>query len=703
MKDPNDTRDVTPRVGSPLWIHLTVVSAAGLAVLCVSLISLGPASIHHLVRNPLLWTIAGLIIAGELRPIITPGKSGPDSGVASVTFSFAALLYWGLPVAAVLKAVSTLIAGGADRKAVFRSMFNAAQDVLALSAAWGALWLAGIHPEPTRPWVPSGGQLAGVLLAAAAYFAVNFTLVMIAISLHERAPLLARAREEFPYQAFVILALLSAAPLVVVVMGRSALLVLLFLLPLIAVYLNAAVSVQREHQAMHDELTGLPNRKLLLRRTDEALAEGARSSRVVGFLLLDLDRFKEVNDTLGHPAGDQLLRAVAHRLAHSVRPGDLVARLGGDEFAVLLPVIRSAATAREVAARLRAALAEPLWLDGMTLHIEASVGIATCPGDAQDVELLLQRADVAMYLAKENRTGVEAYDPARDRNSPARLTLLGDLRRAVDRGEVELAYQPKIWLADGRPAGIEALVRWRHPERGLIIPEEEFTETAGHADLMRDLTRHVVGSALDQAQAWWESGLAVQVALKVSARDLLDAGLTATISRGLDSRGLPPDALMLQINERVLTAEPGHAAAAVDALAALGLSVSLDDFGTGYSSLVRLKRLPLCEIKIDSSFVGRLPAADDDDEVIVRSLVDLVRALGLRSVAKGVESPAAAAVLREMGCEVAQGLYVSRPLAAPQATAWLRKHTVAAAVPDQSRGGRTGRRQRTAAKAANPA
>ena len=453
MKDPNDTRDVTPRAGSPLWIYLTVVSVAGLAVLCVSMTSLGPASIHHLVRSPLLWTIAGLIIAGELRPIITPGKSGPDSGVASVTFSFAALLYWGLPVAAVLKAVSTLIAGGADRKAVFRSMFNAAQDVLALSAAWGALRLAGIHPEPTRPWVPSGGQLAGVLLAAAAYFAVNFTLVMIAISLHERAPLLARAREEFPYQAFVVLALLSAAPLVVVVMGRSALLVLLFLLPLIAVYLNAAVSVQREHQAMHDELTGLPNRKLLLRRTDEALAEAARSSRVVGFLLLDLDRFKEVNDTLGHLAGDRLLRAVAHRLAHSVRPGDLVARLGGDEFAVLLPVIKSAATAREVAARLRAALAEPLWLDGMTLHIEASVGIATCPGDAQDVELLLQRADVAMYLAKENRSGVEAYDPARDRNSPARLTLLGDLRRAVDRGEIELAYQPKVWLADGRPAG----------------------------------------------------------------------------------------------------------------------------------------------------------------------------------------------------------------------------------------------------------
>ena len=673
MRDPSDTRDITPRAGSPLWIHLTVVSVAGLAVLCAGLTTLSLASLHHLVRSPLLWTIAVLIMVGELRPIVTPGKSGSDSGVASVTFGFAALLYWGLPVAALLTAASTLIAGTADRKAPHRSVFNAAQGVLALGAAWAALGLAGIHPDALHPWMPSGAQLGGVAFAAACYFIVNFTLVAIAISLHARAPLLAIVRQELAYQAFVILALLSAAPLVVVVMGRSVWLVLLFLLPLVAVYLNAAVSVQREHQAMHDELTGLPNRKLLLRRTEEALAAAARSSSVTGFLLLDLDRFKEVNDTLGHPAGDQLLQTVAHRLTHSVRPGDLVARLGGDEFAVLLPVIRSAGTAREVAARLRAALAEPLRLDGMTLHVEASVGIATCPADASDVELLLQRADVAMYLAKENRTGVEAYDPARDRNSPARLALLGDLHRAVDRGEVELAYRPTVWLADGRPAGLEALVRWRHPERGMITPEEEITEAAGHSDLMRDLTRHVVDSALDQAHAWWRAGLTVPVSVTVSARDLLDAGLTAMISRGLDDRGLPPGALMLQVNERLLSAEPARAAAAVEALAALGLSVSLDDFGTGYSSLVRLKRLPLCEIKIDSSFIGRLPASRDD-ELIVRSLVDLVRALGIRSVAKGVRTATAAAVLRDMGCDAAQGPHISRPLRAPQATVWLHDH-----------------------------
>ena len=584
-------------------------------------------------------------------------------------------LYWGLPVAALLKATAVLIAGTASRRAPFRTVFNAAQDVLALGAAWVALGMAGIHPAPGRPWPASGGQLAAVGLGAVAYLAVNFVLVTIAISLHARAPMLAQAREQLPYQAFVNLALLSAAPLVVVVMGRSVLLVLLFLLPLVAVYLNAAVSVQREHQAMHDELTGLPNRTLLLRRTDGALAEAGRSGRVAGFLLLDLDRFKEVNDTLGHPAGDRLLRTVAHRLTHSVRPGDLVARLGGDEFAVLLPVIRDAGVAREIAARLRAALAEPVRLDGMTLDIEASVGIATYPADAADVELLLQRADVAMYLAKEHRSGIEAYDPARDRNSPARLMLAGDLRRAIDRGELELHFQPKVWLSDGRPAGIEALVRWRHPVRGVITPEE-FAETAGPSELRRDLTRHLVDSALDQASCWWSAGLRVQVSLGASARDLLDSGLTGVISRGLDRRGLPPEALMLEINERLLTAEPATTAATVDALADLGLPVGLDDFGTGYSSLVRLKRLPVSEIRIDSAFVGRLPASPDD-EVIVRSLVHLVRALGIRSVAKGVESQDAAALLRAMGCDAAQGRYFGRPLSPRAATTWLRKNMTA--------------------------
>ncbi len=262
------------------------------------------------------------------------------------------------------------------------------------------------------------------------------------------------------------------------------------------------MSVQREHQAHHDELTGLCNRKLLVRRTGEALAQAAAAGTRTGFVLLDLDRFKEVNDTLGHPVGDRLLRIVARRLSRSVRPGDIVARLGGDEFAVLLPSVREASAAREVAVRLRAALAEPIRLDGMTFEIEASCGIALYPDDATGFEVLMQHADVAMYLAKERRSGVERYVADSDRNSPARLALLGDLRRGLDRGELELQFQPKVTLSDQQTVGMEALVRWQHPARGLMNPDE-FMPLVEQSYLMRDLTTQVVDRALAQAAIWW--------------------------------------------------------------------------------------------------------------------------------------------------------------------------------------------------------
>jgi diguanylate cyclase (GGDEF)-like protein len=678
MKDPNDTRDIGPRVGSPLWVHMTSVTVAGLAVFAWAVTRL--SGLQDLVRHPLFWVIAALVVVGDMRPIVAPGRSGAESPVASLTFSFAALLYWGFPVAVLLKATSSLAVGLIQRKALHRSSFNAAQTTLGMAAAGLALALTGIHPAPQHPAVPQGADLPMVLLAGAAYFSVSFLLVEAAIALHSRAPLWRTLRSALPFQALVSLVLIAAAPLVAVVMhADSAWLVLLFAFPLAAIYMNAALSVQREHQAHHDELTGLSNRKLLIRQTNEALGDAARSGARVGFLLLDLDRFKEVNDTLGHPVGDRLLRIVAHRLTHSVRPGDLVARLGGDEFAVLLPSVREVGAAREVAARLRAALSEPIRLEGMSFEIEASVGIALYPDDATGFELLMQHADVAMYLAKERRSGVERYVADSDRNSPARLALLGDLRRGMDRNELELHYQPKVVLETGRTAGMEALVRWQHPVRGLMTPEE-FVPLVEQSYLMRDLTFQVVERALAQASQWRRDGLPVQVSLNVAGRDLLDASLAETIGRGLDRYELPPDALLLEINERVLTSEPAYAATAVEALAALGVALSLDDFGTGYSSLVRLKRLPVSEVKIDSSFISRL-LESTDDEVIVQSIVDLVRALDIVSVAEGVESAEVAAALRVMGCKAAQGWHFSKPLNAASATAWLVEHGVAGGPP----------------------
>jgi diguanylate cyclase (GGDEF)-like protein len=442
MRDPGDPRDTGPRIGSPLWIYMTAVTGAGCAVLALAMVSLATGGLTTLLAQPLLPAIAVLSVIGELRPIVTPGKSRPDSPDASLTFCFAALLYWGFPVAALVRLVTTGVTAVAGRSGVLRAAFNAAQYTLSLGAAWLVLRAAGINPRPLAPWEPTGRDLGALGLAALAYFVVNFLLVSAAVAVHARAPILATLRRELPYQAFVNLVLLSAAPLVVVVMNRSVMLVLLFLLPLMAIYASAAISLKREYEARHDELTGLPNRAFLFKRTSEALAEASRTGSRVGFLLLDLDRFKVVNDTLGHPAGDRVLKVIAHRLTHSVRPGDLVARLGGDEFAVLLPAAKPGSTAREVAQRLRAALAEDIQLDGMAFQIETSVGIAFYPEDAPGVELLVQRADVAMYLAKERQTGVEPYSSGADRHSVARLSLLGDLRRGLIRGELELHYQP---------------------------------------------------------------------------------------------------------------------------------------------------------------------------------------------------------------------------------------------------------------------
>jgi diguanylate cyclase (GGDEF)-like protein len=677
MRDPTDTRNIGPRVGSPLWIHMTAVTVVGTAVFVFAVTRL--INMSSLARLPLFWVVVAMVVLGDIWPIVTPGRSSLEAPLASVTFSFAMLIVWGLPVAVLVRATSTMVTFLAKRKSPHRAAFNAAANTLSLTAAGSVLWALGMHGTPRlKHWLmltgPYGyGQegLGKVLLAALACFAVGYVLITVAVALHSREPLLRTLARKLPYEAFVGLVLFAAAPLVAVAIDTgSALYVLLFAFPLAAIYVNAAISVQREHQAHHDELTGLPNRKMLMLRLDSMLAQAAGSGGGLGFLLLDLDRgLKEVNDTLGHAVGDRLLRLVAHRLTHSIRPGDLVARLGGDEFAVLLPSMKEASAAREVAARLRAAVAEPIRLEGMSFVIEVSIGIAMFPDDATSAELLMQRADVAMYLAKQRRSGVERYVPDLDRNSPARLALFGELRRGLDRGELELHYQPKVYLADQRVAGVEALVRWLHPVRGMLMPDD-FIPVVQQSYLMREVTAFVIETAVAQAAIWRQSGLDVQVSINLSGRDLLDNGLADLVSQSLNRHRLPPGALLLEIDERVLTSEPAHSVATAESLAGLGIGLSLDDFGTGYSNLVRLKRLPVTEVKVDSSFVSRL-LESPDDEVVVKSILDLAAALGIRSVAEGVESADVAAALLEMGCVAAQGWYFARPMNAASATAWL--------------------------------
>ncbi|MFI0419420.1 putative bifunctional diguanylate cyclase/phosphodiesterase [Spongiactinospora sp. 9N601] len=671
MTDPTDTRDTGPRVGSPLWAYLAGVITIGFTTLAVALALLDPAEAAGLTREPLFWMLGVLVVLGELRPVMISSSVVVNGTYPSVMFNFAVLMHYGLPVALLLHAVAVLVNGVVTRKAWHRVMFNIAQVTMAGTAAAAVLTAFGIRPSPLAPWVPGGGDLIAIVFAAAAYFLVRAMLVCWAVSLHERRSPMRVIRATIGHQALVYTGLLGLAPLVVVVMTYSPVLVPLFVAPLVAVYFTAGMSMRRDHQALHDGLTGLPNRKLLLLRTEEAIAE-ARGEDRVGLFLLDLDRFKEVNDTLGHPVGDRLLQIVAHRLTHSVRPGDVVARLGGDEFAVLLPSVRDATAAREVAARLRVALTEPVRLEGMTFDLDASVGIALHPDHAPDFQLLLQRADVAMYLAKEGRTGVETYVADRDRNSPERLLLLGDLRRGLDAGELTLHYQPKIGLGTGRVVGLEGLLRWEHPTRGLIAPAD-FVPLAEQSYLMRQLTQYVIDAALKQAAQWWDAGLRVQVSVNVSARDLLDSGLPERLAAGLDRYGLPPTAIQLEVTERILMTDQAYAADMIHALVGLGVPLALDDFGTGYSSLVRLQRMAVSEVKIDASFVRRLAdPAGEDNARIVRSIIDLVRSLGLRSVAEGVETDEVSRRLSEMGCDVGQGWWFCAAMPAGEATTWLR-------------------------------
>jgi diguanylate cyclase (GGDEF)-like protein len=389
----------------------------------------------------------------------------------------------------------------------------------------------------------------------------------------------------------------------------------------------------------------------------------------VALILIDLDKFRSVNDTLGHLAGDRLLLQVADRLRLALPRGAEAARLGGDEFAVLLPDCDSPTRAQRVARALVAALGSPLSLDGLTLVLEASAGVSVFPDHALDAEGLLRRADVAMYQAKRDRSGAEVYEATRDGNTPDRLGLLGDLRRALDAGDVELHYQPKVRF-DGQVAGFEALVRWVHPERGRVNPEEFITmaETSG---LMPQLTEYVLDTALAQIARWRKMGIDVPVAVNVSPRDVHSPGFAGAVAARLARHQVPPGSLQLEITEHVLLEDPQRAADTLNGLTGHGVKMSLDDFGTGYSSLVHLRRLPVSELKIDRSFVARL-VVDTEDAEIVRCTIDLAHSLGLMVVAEGVEDDETWERLRDLRCDAVQGWLVAAAMPAEEATAWLR-------------------------------
>jgi len=423
-----------------------------------------------------------------------------------------------------------------------------------------------------------------------------------------------------------------------------------------------------EHQATHDVLTGLPNRVMLKRRIDELLAAGRGAETPVAFLILDLDRFKEVNDTLGHQVGDRLLQQIADRLREPLRSCDTIARLGGDEFAILLPDT-SLAEAQSIANGFIGILANSFDLDGLILQVDASIGIAMYPDHGTEATTLLQRGDVAMYVAKRVRNTFAIYSPEEDFNSVRHLTLKGELRQAVEENHLVLYYQPKISSATGRVNGAEALLRWQHPRHGLV-PPSEFIPLAEYTGLIKPMTHWVLEAALKQCAQWQAMGIDLPISVNCSARNLLEEDLPGTIQSKLNAHGLAPDRLLLEITETAIIEDPEGALEVLTMLASIGVQISIDDFGTGYSSLEHLIKLPATELKIDRSFVLGI-GKDKGNAVVVRSTIDLAHNLGMKAVAEGVDSEEVWELLRELGCDMSQGFLFSRPIAAEDFARWL--------------------------------
>jgi diguanylate cyclase (GGDEF)-like protein len=422
------------------------------------------------------------------------------------------------------------------------------------------------------------------------------------------------------------------------------------------------------HLAYYDALTDLPNRTLFQNRLEQAVNNAIRDRSPLAVMIMDLDTFKEINDTLGHLMGDAVLRKIGHRLAAGLRESDTVARLGGDEFAVMLPNVGR--TGAQLAARkLLALVQEPLAVEGVNLDVHSSVGIAMFPEHGTEAEILIQRADVAMYVAKHDRSGFEVYAPELDRHSPERLALMGDLRHAISRDELRVHYQPKINLKTNQIFGVEALVRWQHPELGLIMPDR-FIPMAEQTGAVRPLTLWMLERALQQCLEWKRQGVDLVAAVNLSPRNLQDVDLPERVRSLLELLGAPAQMLELEITESVIMSDPLRALQVLTRLNKMGLRLAVDDFGTGYSSFSYLRKLPVHEIKIDKSFIDDM--RQQHDEVIVQSTIELAHNLGLTVVAEGVQDKETFERLRELGCDSAQGDYLSVPLDGPNVLPWLR-------------------------------
>ena len=622
---------------------------------------------------PAFWILAVLALAVDAQPYVIADRRAGWVILPSICFTFAILLAWGFVPALAVQLVAVGVAGARLRRPARRVLHLTVQHAGALAAAALVAGLFGLRIGIAPHWHDALPTVA----AASAWI----------VTRHGLAELIARrrpvTRRPWPAQRrdvelFATAALLLLSPVVLTAARAGPTLAPLILLALHAVHRMVRSAGEFERASRVDALTGLPNRRALQASVAERVAGNGprRPERRLALLLLDLDRFRNVNDAFGHPLGDRLLVEVGRRLADVVPQHDLVVRLGGDEFAVLASRVDGQAAARRIAAHLAGALDRPFTLDGVVVDLTASIGIAL-QAERGDGASLLREAEAAMYDAKQRGDQIAVYGPDAAHHSPEGLTLLADLRRVLQGADpaedgIVLYYQPQIAVATGEVVGVEALLRWRHPERGPVGPEE-LIRVAEPTPVMQMLTDRVLLEVIAQLGAWRAAGRQIRAAVNVSVRDLHSGDIADRITELLIRYAVPADLLQLEITESALMADPHRVLNTITRLDRMGVAISLDDFGTGFSSLQHLRRLPLAEVKIDRSFVLGM-GNDKGDAAIVRSVIDLAEGLGLRVVAEGVEDEQTWRLLAAAGCHAAQGWFHARPMPAADFDEWLARH-----------------------------
>lgn len=625
---------------------------------------------------PLLMIIA-VVVLSELRPIVMTRLVGNPVSI-SLAFVFAALYLWGLYPAVLIFAGAVLLSELLQRKPPWKWLFNVGQYTCSLAAAWLVLVVAKITPTPTTAHTDISASDVGWIIGSwIVYHLVN--LALVAGLADDGSSWWEDFTDEFWFYTVSTLAVLALSPMIAIVAiayPESWTMLPLLLLPLLAVQKAAEMSRQQEHRALHDPLTGLPNRLLLTDRIEQALARSDRTDHAVVVMFLDLDLFKVVNDSLGHHAGDALLVEVSRRLQSAVRAGDTLARFGGDEFVVVCENV-APAEVTPVGQRIADALRTPFSSHRQHVTVSASIGVAVAT-PVSDAQTLLRDADIAMYRAKEaGRNQVVIFDEDMHRKADVRLQDSLGLRRALEENEFRLVYQPVLNLETGRTVGFEALIRWQDPERGLVLPEA-FIPAAEETGLIMAIGSWVLDTALRDLRGWLTEDPDLWVAVNISSRQLHTPDFVAHVTQSIEASGVPATALHLEITESVVMTDPGPVLSSLQALRAAGVALAVDDFGTGYSSLSYLKQLPVTSVKIDRSFVNGLGGEDDPfDRPIVDATIRMAQSLHLEVVAEGVENEEQLEALQTLGAHLAQGFLWSPGVPSDEVAGWLAARTAA--------------------------